>query len=500
MIRLLDKEQQRKYSVLLFLESHQEMPHSLRRIGQTLGLSEYLLKAAINGLTEDLTELGIEDVIKQDQTLNTLQLPGGEDHLNSYLLNYYLQDSLGLDILLKVFRGEMDSVRRYSRKQYISSSVAYRWIQEITGYLADHRLDLLKEKGKYTVVGETRRCRALETELCFRGGKDPLTYGNLREVEVARKIYNRISEHCQEIPLSMERRLLLFLVIMIRDRNKEPAGQKIRKALLRDLREISWYPRVFAILREMKLSLEITDHLMTELAAYTLHLGLFEEQDQDILLEGSATREMTKQATTLLWGESISDLTSEQSIELRTSLDRIHFSIEYQAAGGALTQDFDWVFFKKNHPLLTQYCLTKLQSCQERGYSEIWLHRESLVGHYLLLLERYGCPELEKREVCVTIDFSYGRQFNEYVQNGIEKMANPFSLKVTQHLSNETDILLTDELVVEDQQMEIIRLSMMSAQFDWHILKKRLTECVERKSEKKYLTINSHSESSYQQA
>lgn len=500
MIRLLDKEQQRKYSVLLFLESHKEAPYSMRAVCQELRLSEYLLKAAVAGLSEDLENLGIIDVIRQDQTVNTLQLVGEENHLNSYLLNHYIQHSLGVDILLEILQGSLDSVKKFSRKKYISSSVAYRWIQEITDFLADHQLILQKKDGKYEVLGEERHRHLMETELCFRAGIDPQVYGNFRNVEVARKIYLQISETCRDIPLSMERKLLFFLVIMIRDRNKVSADHEMTRVMLKNLHHISWYQQVVGILQELELSVPVIDRLTSELCAYTLYLGLLGAEDQTLLLERSQARQMTTQALALLWDKSKIQLERERFYELQTSLDWVHFAIRYQAGGGTLVQEFDWSFFKENHPELTRYCVKKIHTCQERGFEEIWCHRDSLIGHYLLLLERYGYPELEKRELCVTIDFSYGRQFNEYIQNGIEKMASPFSLKVTQQLSNETDILLTDELVVDDRQMEVIRLSMMSAQFDWQILKKRLAECVERKASQRYISVNEQADLTYSQA
>lgn len=485
---LINKEQYRKYRLALFLEKNKTRILTQKFLCRELFFSEYILKATIEELNEDFNYLHLDFLIQQDVSGNTIRLTGKDDHISSVLLNYYFQTLLGVEILLEILKGEMCSLKKFSKNKFISSSVAYRWIQMLETFLARQNLTLLKQNAVYHVKGEWRKKCLLEVELCSRTGADPQSYFSQEVYHTTKKLIEVIYPEEKAIPHSLERKLAFFVSILIRDNFKGLTGDYQVFFDGYHITELVWSHQAKDILSNMDITETDKDFILDQIIMYLIFLGMLPPEDQNCILRGTIARKMTEEAIEAFWNSTqYSDISNFDNM-LITNLDWVHFSAIYEAAVPILVKERDWSYFETNHPELLSYYHERMILLVQNENSLLRPYSDRLVGHYLLLLNKYGFENAED-EVCITIDFSEGYQFNEYVSNMISQMETPCRIVVTQELSEDTDILLTDELMVDSECMEIIRLSLGSAQFSWLTLKNRLSDCINRTLDKKYISV-----------
>ena len=117
---LLAKEEWRKYQLLRQLERSSYFALSKKEIMDHLEISNYVLKSTIEQLIQDLEKYGLAQEIHVflEEPFVQLEITGTAS--SETLLEKYVEESIGFNILLRAVLGNFKSLNEFSEKSMIS--------------------------------------------------------------------------------------------------------------------------------------------------------------------------------------------------------------------------------------------------------------------------------------------------------------------------------------------------------------------------------------------
>ena len=113
---LLAKEEWRKYQLLRQLERSSYFALSKKEIMDHLEISNYVLKSTIEQLIQDLEKYGLAQEIHVflEEPFVQLEITGTAS--SETLLEKYVEESIGFNILLRAVLGNFKSLNEFSEK------------------------------------------------------------------------------------------------------------------------------------------------------------------------------------------------------------------------------------------------------------------------------------------------------------------------------------------------------------------------------------------------
>jgi hypothetical protein len=142
----LNKDDQRCYSLLKYLEKSVTLSESLLKIQEDMGFSSFILKKTIEKTQEDIEQLGLEESFNLSASEGELTLEIDGNYSSKVLLSHYIANSLGMGLVISFFKRNYRSMEEFAEKNHVSYSVAYSTLQQLKKNLKKYQIFFEKKK------------------------------------------------------------------------------------------------------------------------------------------------------------------------------------------------------------------------------------------------------------------------------------------------------------------------------------------------------------------
>ena len=431
---LLAKEEWRKYQLLRQLERSSYFALSKKEIMDHLEISNYVLKSTIEQLIQDLEKYGLAQEIHVflEEPFVQLEITGTAS--SETLLEKYVEESIGFNILLRAVLGNFKSLNEFSEKSMISYPIAYNNYKLLNKYLAKYEITIDK---KFRVSGENEKnIRLFLTELfsrvykgrcqIFDQSKDGHIQAKQMTLEDAKMtIHQRISlQHYLHITnLRIKQRKFV---------ERQTADVLSREAIKQAMEE-SFFERVPIESREAEV-----------IAFLNYYYSRSEELSKNLRLNAN------KQIMT--WSKNLLTSLIQYFPKLIESPEKyecflmkshiLHFQLkEVSQASETLQPEINIAYFQQNYPTILEFCRVYVKQLQEKD-SELYKKKKQVLFQYLFLILDSFPKDVLVEPINVYVDFSFGSLYNQFITENL----NFFHLVGAKIITDveAADILLTD--------------------------------------------------------
>ena len=450
----LNKEDQKSYSLLKYLEKSLHLSEPVAKIQADLGFSDFILKKALKKLTEDLERMNLAQnfqLLASDLEL-TLKIDG--TYSSKKLLSEYLKESLSVKLIIALYKGEFKSIEDFAEKNFVSYSVAYNTLQVLnqTGKLYGiviRRGTVLDSEGRVaSVIGSLFSLANIDYPELY-------PFGVIVQTE-------RIVQQLQErYPLSTceSKKLFHYIAIKIHD-------GKLSRAADRGSRYFPAEPLALVSDLLPKQYQEIDYHIVSWLFVNN-KLGQ-EVVIDDLGADVSALNQLFIEKFAARYGMLPTDVTTR----LVQCLSRLHFNVLYRSINMSDMIDLDFNVFKRYWQDFYLFAVDRTNNliCE---VPELLRFKEFVLFSYLMLLIDHVPVDLLTHPVRVLIDFSYGEKYNRLIWSHLERC-----VKVNTVLApsiEQADLVITNSNdLYKDNDLETIVWPDLPRSVDWLMLRNHL--------------------------
>ncbi|MGX7418598.1 helix-turn-helix domain-containing protein [Carnobacterium gallinarum] len=444
---LLEKADQRKLELFSFLELNQAHSVSLYEIKDALDLSEFLAAKTVSELIADIEIYDLEEyysIVQQDKMITLTKI--GKDSINR-LIWHYLKDSRRFKLLDYVFKTNYFSLQTFYEKLYMSKTKAFTLKTKISDYLQKHEISLSAD---YHLIGNEKHIRLFLFQLYFTGFKNyefPFDSDITKLVEIfEHELTNILIKRPSE---SQRLKLSYFLAIIFQ---RLDLGHVIEPV------ELNYKLVIKNEIHLIENQLNLLANEFTSLPATNIHNEITFIIDflisEDYISSTYLDKKKAPQ-TSFLTAQFISQIESYFNLKLDpqltllliNELDKIHYRIFYYKQLINVWHSFiNQEFLKENYIDFYNFCqifIHQIDIAEESVNIESF--ENVLLYDYIFVLLKYFPTDKILDPIYVTIDFSYGENYNHFIQLTLKNL--PFLyIKIENSLSSHTDIYLSDIL------------------------------------------------------
>lgn len=434
MISLLDsllaKEEWRKYQLLKRLERSAYFSLTKKEIMDDLEISNYVLKSTLDQLIQDLEKYGLarEIHVFLEEPFVQLEITGTAS--SETLLEKYVEESIGFNILLSAVLGKFKSLNEFSEKKLISYPIAHSNYKQLNKYLTDYELEIDK---KFRLTGGSEKnARLFLTEIFSRIYKSNY------------HIFDQTGEHLirdeQLTKMTVHQRIglkhYLYVTNLRIQQQKYVENTNQSVLFIEDIKqeaEDAFFRRVPLEFREAEVSAFLRYyHSRSEALAKGLKL--------------SENSQVTSWSENLLTGliqyfpTLTNDLEKQESFLKRSRF--LHFQlVETSQANETIQPEINILYFQQNYPAVLNFCRIYVNQLQQTDPALFKKKKQVLFQYLFLILDSFPKEALVET-INVYVDFSFGDLYNQFITENL----NFFHLvgaKVITEIES-ADILLTD--------------------------------------------------------
>ncbi|WP_429958739.1 helix-turn-helix domain-containing protein [Enterococcus sp. AZ196] len=438
MITLLDnllaKEEWRKYQLLKRLERSSYFALSKKEIMDHLEISNYVLKSTIEQLIQDLEKYGLTQEIHVylEEPFVQLEITGTAS--SETLLEKYVEESIGFNILSGAVLGKYKSLNELSEKAVISYPIAYNNYKLLNEYLTGYGLKIDK---KFRLVGDSEKnVRLFLTELFVRIYKCNYvifgqTKGSLVQAKQAALEKTKMTVH-QKTALEH-----YLYVTDLRIRQQKYVEKDVKNVLaMEDVRQAMsdrFFERVPVEAREAEAR-----------AFLNYYYSCSEELGRKLTLQEN--KQIVNWSQNLLSSliEGFPKLTRipEKYERFLEQSHFLHFQLlETSQASETIQPEINIAYFQQNYPAVLDFCRIYIARLQQNE-PKLFNKKKQLLFQYLFLILETFSKDALVETINVYVDFSLGSLYNQFITDNL----NFFHLVGTRIVTDieSADILLTD--------------------------------------------------------
>lgn len=431
---LLAKEEWRKHQLLRRLERSSYFALSKKEIMDHLEISNYVLKSTIEQLIQDLEKFGLAQEIHLflEEPFVQLEITGTAS--SETLLEKYVEESIGFNILLGAVLGDYKSLNEFSEKSLISYPIAYNNYKLLNKYLAQYEMTIDK---KFRLSGESEKnIRLFLTELFSRVYKGSYQIFNpIKDSYVQAKQAtlqdDKMTVH-QKIGLQHYLHVTNLRIKQQKFVEKAPCDVLSQEDIRQTMKE-SFFDRVPAESREAEVS-----------AFLKYYYSRSEELSKNLRLnEDKQIMTWSKNLLTGLIQYFPKLIEHPEKYEyFLTSSHILHFQLkEASQASETLQPEINITYFQQNYPTILEFCRIYVKQLQETE-PELYKKKKQVLFQYLFLILDSFPKNVLVEPINVYVDFSFGSLYNQFITENL----NFFHLVGARIITEieVADILLTD--------------------------------------------------------
>lgn len=145
--------------------------------------------------------------------------------------------------------------------------------------------------------------------------------------------------------------------------------------------------------------------------------------------------------------------TSSLKKEITNRMARIHFNAIFSGKVLLFENIFDLSYFQENYQVVFDFCRSFIATQKKTKNLFVQEHAVYLYYHYLLMLVNCLSPEMLQSAINITIDFSFGEEYNLFIKRSIKNICSHLNLDFQPTLMKNTDVLLTDSNNLDNSKL-----------------------------------------------
>lgn len=447
--QLIEKKDLRKYHLIKLLEMDPFLSKSKSFIKDEFELSDYLLRVTIDRLQQDCYEFGITEEFKitEDDSMISIEELGGVT--SNFFLKKYLQKSIGIKVLLQILMGKFDSAPEFASNHFTSNSIVYKWLDQVQESLKPLELELEKKNGRYSIVGNERTVRLLGVNLLHRTDLATSIFSEQMLVR-ANHIVDMIEKKYKLMRPSHKNRIINYvLIILSSDKSTKNLSRKIKEKFIKsnafkELKQLLLDNGVEKLCQENELNEFIGILILNDALPEQVIEELINEKRQSDVID--LFIEKLFQAFPQIYTPSLKE-------EITNRMARIHFDAIFSGKVLLFENIFDLSYFQENYQVVFDFCRSFIAAQKKAKNPFVQEHAVYLYYHYLLMLVNCLSPEMLQNAINITIDFSFGEEYNLFIKKSIKSICSHLNLDFQPTLMKNTDVLLTDSNNLDNNKL-----------------------------------------------
>lgn len=461
----LNKEDQRSYSLLRYLEERPNLSSSFSNIREELTMSNFIVKKTLVKLEMDIGELELSDSLTLIISDTEVQLKIDGNYSSKILLSKYVTESLSFKIIVSFFKGEYN-LTRFAYDNHVSTSVVYGTLQHLKKNLKQYQIYF----GKNELNGNQKyislflyKIFSLENLPYYELYKGKTIKETKRILEVLEKEYSFTK---------YERNNFFHYLAIIIGNNGKAIEDTDPRAL-----------QVFlsSSVEKLKEIMRLSSDSITYCIAFWLYIhGKFGNNHVHPFKDTSINN-----LNTIFIGsfeKQFNGLNDDLKGRLYEELSIVHFSSVYFPLKMFDDFDMDTRFFKQTYPEFYYY-LSEYIDWLASKYKKLAKKKKYLFFNYLILLINYVPVRLIAEPAKILIDFSYGEEYNKFIKKNLSVYVN-LNVEIIDSVQNiQPDIVITNlnKLYKDDSGRVIVWLDPPRS-IDWVNLTQILLDFQEEKN------------------
>ncbi|MDT1957047.1 helix-turn-helix domain-containing protein [Carnobacterium divergens] len=440
---LLEKEDGRKLQIFSYLESAHFQSASFQELKEQLKLSEFLIGKSIKELILDLEKYNLTGFfeITESNKIVTLKKTG-KDSVN-YLLWVYMKNSHNFLLLNDLFKTEHFSLENFSNQLFISPSKSYSIKINMDKYLLRYNIKLDID---YNLTGKEKNIRLFFYQLYFTIFKNYEFPFNEDISNFTTKLMENIQENLTH-PLTKNCyvKLKFFIATLLTrldlgysfdtaKKNPPIKNTELSKSLFNFFEEFTSLES-YEIINEVEF---IKDFLINE------HY-IVNELPTSFMPEALALTQNFIQKVESYFSTSLpKDIKEAFSLELNYVHNRIFYYRDIFLSWNSFNSH---AVLKENYTDYYNFCTRFInQLIKDNPTLTLQVYKSILLYDYIFILIKYFPLALLFEPITITLDFSHGQNYNNFIKNNLVGLPY-FNFKINYQLSCETDIYLSDILL-----------------------------------------------------
>lgn len=423
----LNKDDQRCYFLLKYLEKSVTLSEPLLKIQEDMGFSSFILKKTIEKTQEDIEQLGLEESFKLSASDGELSLEIDGNYSSKVLLSYYITNSLGMGLVISFFKNKYRSMEEFAEKNHVSYSVAYSTLQDLKKKLKKYQIFFEKKK----LTGNQKNINLFLYNLFSITN---LAYEELytaKTIQKAEQLMRTLSEK-YVFTAYEQRKLFHYLAIFIENDGK--MNTEIEAGVTSFFNEIcfqefqSFYPKA------------------SETFTYSMifWLYLYGKLEKDCVnLESNEEINALNQQFISSFEDKFTKLDGTVKKALIEELSKIHFNVLYYPIDIFEQFEMNITFFKQNYPEFYFHSLEYVNQ-KSKEYERLAKVKVFLFFNYLMLLITKMPIQLVNKPINVLIDFSYGEGYNRFIKKNLDFYVNLNVSVIEPEEKIQPDIVITN--------------------------------------------------------
>ena len=430
---LLAKEEWRKYQLLKQLERSSYFALSKKEIMDHLAISNFVLKSTIEQLIQDLEKYGLTQEIHVflEEPFVQLEITGTAS--SETLLENYVAESTGFNILLGAVLGKFKSLNDFSEKTLLSYPIAYNNYKLLNKYLTAYELSIDK---KFRLIGESEKnVRLFLTELFSRIYKC-----NFQIFDQTRSFVQAKQMKLKGTKLTVHQKTALEHYLYVTDLriHQQKFVEEDHKNVLsmEDIKEEltdSFFVRVPAEARE------------AEVCAF---LSFYYSRSEELRKK----LKLRENKQIMQWSQNLLSSLIEYFPKLKETPEKydhfleqsnfLHFQfLETSQASETIQPEINIIYFQQNYPAVLEFCRVYISGLQQ-SEPELFCKKKQVLFQYLFLILDSFSKDTLVETINVYVDFSLGNLYNRFITENL----NFFHLVGARIITDikTADILLTD--------------------------------------------------------
>lgn len=474
----ISKDDKRKIDIIRLLEEATDFSYLKVNLQEQMGLSDFLFDKTMSELIHDFETYQIDQLFQLEIDKFEVHLTEDYQATSDLLLENYLRNSQGFEILLAIFEGKLKSVNDYALDHYSSYTNIYKQVQQIKKEFKPYGIELDKQ---YRLIGNECNLRMVLTRIFKFAYPNQLTLYSEELIQRLDDSLIELSKHegfnLAENVKSLYRHYLALAIMRNKNGFERAEYENNQQRIIDNL--TAAYPNEIGHLNavlERAFGTELMEADRQDiLSLLYVNQGFDSVVDQKVFIGKRITRlnERLIQSFIDAWGSHSSD----KLVQVFNEFNRIHYEAIYFPLNTLYSfERFDMTFFKDSYFEYFTFCQKYLSDQSFLKSEDLLDARIYLFSKYLLTFIMYIPMEEISEPLSVCIDFSFGQQYNQFIARNLSFFIN-FVINITNEADDQTDLVITDMNKLYDKRHseKILWLAPPRAT-DWANLAKRLIE------------------------
>lgn len=432
----LSKTDVRKLLLIHTIEESFQQKVSISDLKEKMGVSEFILLNTYEELKQDILKYQLDEQLQIQKLNQVVQLKKNSSFSTDTLKNLYVKESLGFQIIQDVFEDMFTNSNDYADLFYTSRTKVYSKVNQLKAKLEKLGIKL---SSRFKLVGDEIAIRTYINNLytSVYGMNDYPFSTTLKEQSMR---FIKLIETKMDIYMTQTSTTkLLYFISICRIRIENEQFVKNAPATITGLESDSFEDILKETYQEVfneKVSHNEIDLLVLFIESLDEFPLELENQELDSLTNFFIT-EFQKQFGNL-------DETFFKE-ELINELVKIHYPVlNFNCLQTELDVPVRARFIEENYPEVLEFCRHFIQKASKSKKFYLINQKDVyLSNHYIFLLINVLPPSFFSYPVKVCIDFSLGKNYNQFIYRNIQTF-DFINIEISHQLTEDIDILLCD--------------------------------------------------------